>query len=156
MAMLRMGRALAVLVAEWRRKVFPVPEGLIRIDAVCGALRGSQRCGIICFTVATALLAAPADAHSWYTGQKNEKGHGCCGGQDCGPINPAAVKMVTPTHWQITIAPGDIGTHPSGGAIVRNFHGNPGMSPDGNFHACAMRSDIQLGTARCLFVGGSY
>jgi hypothetical protein len=154
--MLRMGRALAVLGAEWRRKVFPVPEGLRRLDAVCGPLR---ECDYVKYTVAAlmvGLASAPASGHEWYNGQKNEKGHGCCGGQDCGPINPAAVKMVTPTHWQITIAPGDIGTHPKGGPLVLNFHGNPGMSPDGNFHACAMKSDIQLGTARCLFVGGSY
>jgi hypothetical protein len=154
--MLRMGRTARGCAEELLRKVFLIFGVLGPLDAVYGALRGSQAWGIICCIAVSGFLAAPADAHEWYTGQKNEEGRGCCGGQDCGPINPAAVKMITPTHWQITIAPGDIGTHPKGGEIVLNFHGNPGLSPDGNFHACAMKSDIQLGTARCLFVGGSY
>lgn len=103
------------------------------------------------------LAAMPALGHEWYTGRTNEAGAGCCGGQDCGPIDPAAVEMVTPTHWRITLSPGSIPTWSGSkiGEIVVDFHGNPGLSPDHQFHVCATVGDLSAGVARCLFVGGS-
>lgn len=102
------------------------------------------------------LLAGPALAHEWYTGQRNEDGASCCGGHDCGPINPAAVRMISPTRWEVTVQPDQIGTYRGRSEpIVLVFEGNPGNSPDGQFHVCATSYDIGNGVARCLFVGGS-
>jgi hypothetical protein len=33
-------------------------------------------------------LAAQSEAHSFYTGLSNGSGQLCCGGSDCGPLNP--------------------------------------------------------------------
>jgi len=108
--------------------------------------------------VAMCFIAAAAYPHEWYSGQKNEKGNSCCGGEDCGAVAPIDVDMLTPTHWRIKVRPGTIGTWgpEEAGAVVLDFYGNPGMSPDDQYHACATRTGILEGLALCLFVGGIY
>jgi len=34
------------------------------------------------------VAAGEARAHSWYTGLYSGRGEQCCGGLDCGPLNP--------------------------------------------------------------------
>jgi hypothetical protein len=91
-----------------------------------------------------ALSAAPVAAHEWYTGQQNELGYSCCGGQDCNAIRDDQVRQVGPSSWEITLWPGDlpsvtvenIGPDPK----VFRFDGNPGLSPDG--FAAHLRPEI--------------
>ena len=122
-----------------------------------------------------ALAATPALAHEWYMGQRNERGQNCCSTLDCAPL-PAGTRVVyTGDGYDVTIIPG---THPmvnaedvtapwgSYGAVttrrgvgsdpvVFHFEGNPGLSPDGNIHACIMPADVPQRRIRCLFLGGS-
>lgn len=131
------------------------------------------------FLVLTALLTmtVPSEAHDWYTGQKNEKGLACCGGYDCaGNANWRVTQ--TQDGYDVAIIPG---THPSvhvedrsynsgsmygakgvevkipgfGSApVVFHFKGNPGLSPDGDVHACITPYDATHRTITCLFLGG--
>jgi len=102
-------------------------------------------------------LASPAGAHEWYTNQVNAKGENCCGGNDCAG-GPWAFRQ-TPTGYDVDIP---VGAHPKvtslnfapGTVITFHFTGNPGLSPDGDVHACLLDYQIPLRTLRCLFIGG--
>ena len=113
-------------------------------------------------------------AHEWYTDQVNQHGELCCGGGDCGVIPGARVRH-TLGGYDVEIVPG---THPRvraadwrecyyGGAyctvivgmhtmepVTFHFEGDPGISPDGEVHACIDGSDLAARRIRCLFLGG--
>jgi hypothetical protein len=108
-------------------------------------------------------LAAPASAHEWYTGQANQEGVSCCGGNDCasGTWSP---RLGPDGIWEITITPGThpkvtvekYGTTPRTYRLWNSEHttrGNPGISPDGFVHACIIDGDSDR--LMCLFIGGS-
>jgi hypothetical protein len=104
--------------------------------------------------VALTALSAPAAAHDWYTGQMSPDGQGCCGGYDCAPVQYDGVSCDA-TGCDVTILPG---THPmlteGDGPITFRYDGNPGLSPDGNAHACIAAEDVRRRRVRCLFIGG--
>lgn len=100
------------------------------------------------------VVAAPVAAHDWYAGQRNEQKQLCCGGQDCGAV-PGARVQKTDEGYNLWITPG---THPmvegEGPPQMFQFFGNPGLSPDGEVHACIIYSDVARRRVRCLFIGG--
>ena len=73
------------------------------------------------------ILISPATAHEWYP-------VACCGGRDCGPINPSRV-----------VALPDGGYKVDGIFIVSA--GDVHFSLDGRFHACF----ASTGLLRCFF-----
>ena len=135
-------------------------------------MRGFFLLGGVALSVAG--ISLPTVAHDWYTGLINERGLPCCGGDDCGMVPYARVRP-TSTGYDVDIRPG---THPKvrasdwrqcyfGGAyctefigvhtlepVTFHFEGSPGLSPDGEVHACIDGSDLAAREIRCLFLGG--
>jgi hypothetical protein len=131
----------------------------------------------IIIALAVALGIAKASfGHEWYTHQRNEQGQSCCGGNDCAAL-PAGTRVTyTGDGYDVTIVPG---THPMvmaedtmsqstyGGApyvsrrgvgsepVVFHFPGNPGLSPDGQIHACITPAALARREITCLFIGGT-
>ena len=102
------------------------------------------------------LIAAPADAHSWYDPY-------CCNADDCRPIPEDAVEA-TPGGWIVTLTHDDHPDVPPGETMTRTFRyqdGQPGnelpssdpsgdpearQSPDSLHHAC-----VFMGRIRCFY-----
>lgn len=88
---------------------------------------------------AFAFLCAPASAHDWYSGLRNELGESCCGGSDCGPVPKTTVRIAR-TGYVVKVRMGGVETEmlvPF--ARVRN-------SIDEDFHACIWGGEI-----KCFF-----
>lgn len=49
-------------------------------------------------------LIGPAEAHHWYTNQRNVKGSSCCSGTDCAPV-PISADWVQPSRdgYRVTL-----------------------------------------------------
>ena len=83
--------------------------------------------------LALVLMLAPVSAHDWYAGIRNPKtGWGCCGGQDCKPVD---VNRVEETKDEFIV---DGKWH-----FVKD---EAMQSDDGLYHAC-----IWGGKPRCFF-----
>lgn len=101
-------------------------------------------------TVAVALaligvlaLVTKVDAHSWYTGQKSPRGGSCCGGQDCRPLTPDAIRLNDAGEIEVLM-------HGSWWPALdkRWFVETP--PPDGSWHICYQP---QARMPRCVFGG---
>lgn len=95
---------------------------------------------------AAAVLAATPDAraHSWYSGLKNEVGHGCCGGRDCAPIEEARVQAV-PGGYRVQLPAGYRFDWPAIDAFVPNARAQP-AKVGSDYHLCYWGNEV-----KCFF-----
>lgn len=92
---------------------------------------------VACFV----LMAAPVQAHIWYSGQDPKTLISCCGGQDCGPIDDATVRIVEGGYVYIPT-----------GEFFEHDRAKP--SQDGSYHRCQFLTDFPdhpKGSTRCFF-----
>lgn len=73
-------------------------------------------------------------AHSWYTGQVNEKGENCCNLLDCRQL----------ADGDVTAVPGGYSVKSMGGLFVPNSRAQP--SQDDHYHLCYWGGQV-----RCFF-----
>lgn len=96
----------------------------------------------VLFAITFLILTEPrAHAHDWYTGLRNEKNQGCCGGLDCGPIAESAVTPV-PGGYQVD-------TDDFKGIPIHTFIPNARAKPakeGGDYHLCYWGGEV-----KCFF-----